>query len=269
MKASTPIGIVVCIAGIMVGAIMEGTPVGGLLNLPALSIIMGGIAGVSIATSGMEQMKLLPAYYKLAMSPVFPDIPSTVRQIVGYAEKARKEGLLALEPEIANVEDAFTRKGMQLVVDGTDPELVREVLDVEIEAMESRHRAGQKLFRDAGGYAPTIGVLGTVMGLLHVMQLLDQPQMLGPAIAGAFMATLYGVGSANVIFMPVAGRLAALTQAEVLMRTVVIEGILAIQAGENPRVVGEKLLGFVPPAQREEAAAPAPLKAVDNQAQAA
>jgi chemotaxis protein MotA len=269
MKASTPIGIVVCIVGILAGATMEGTPLGGLLNIPAMLVIFGGIAGVSIATSGMEQMKRLPTYYKLAMSPVFPDIPATVRLIVGYAEKARKEGLLALEPEIANVEDAFTKKGMQLVVDGTDPELVREVLEVEIEAMEGRHRTGQKLFKDAGGYAPTIGVLGTVMGLLHVMQLLDQPTELGPAIAGAFMATLYGVGSANVIFLPVAGRMAALTASEVLMRTVVVEGILAIQAGENPRVVSEKLLGFVPPSEREEAAGPAPLRAVDTEAQAA
>ena len=121
-----------------------------------------------------------------------------MRQLVGFAEKARKEGLLALEPAIAEVDDAFTKKGMQLTVDGTDPDLVREVLEVEIESMEARHRVGQKLFKDAGGYAPTIGVLGTVMGLLHVMQLLQTPELLGPAIAGAFMATLYGVGSANV-----------------------------------------------------------------------
>jgi chemotaxis protein MotA len=268
MKASTPIGIVVCIVGILAGASMEGTPLGGLLNIPALLVIFGGIAGVSIATSGMEYMKKIPTYFKFAMSPMFPDLPATVAQIVAYAEKARKEGLLALEPEIANIEDAFTKKGMQLVVDGTDPELVREVLEVEIETMEARHRAGQKLFKDAGGYAPTIGVLGTVMGLLHVMQLLDQPAELGPAIAGAFMATLYGVGSANVIFLPVAGRMAALTAAEVAMRTVVVEGILAIQAGENPRVVSEKLLGFVPPDERELAEA-APASAGASEAQAA
>jgi chemotaxis protein MotA len=274
MKASTPIGIVVCIGGILAGAMMEGTPMGALLNIPAALIIFGGIAGVSIATSGMDVMKLMPTLYKKAMSPDFPDQPGTVRELVGYAEKARKEGLLALEPEIAAIDDAFTKKGLQLVVDGTDPDLVREVLDVEIESMEGRHRAGQKLFKDAGGYAPTIGVLGTVMGLLHVMQLLDQPQMLGPAIAGAFMATLYGVGSANVIFMPVAGRLATLTQAEVLTRTLVIEGILAIQAGENPRVVSERLLGFLPPDEREAASGTDPahpnLRAVpDAEAQAA
>jgi chemotaxis protein MotA len=253
MKAATPIGIVVCIVGILAGASIEGTPLGGLLNIPALLIIFGGIAGVSIAANGMELMKLLPTLYKKAMTPEFPDVPQVVRQLVGYAEKARKEGLLALEPEIAAVDDPFTKKGLQLVVDGTDPELVREILDVEIESMEARHRAAQKLFKDAGGYAPTIGVLGTVMGLLHVMQLLQTPELLGPAIAGAFMATLYGVGSANVVFLPTAGRLAVLTQAEVLARTMVIEGILAIQAGENPRVVQERLLGFMAPAEREAA----------------
>jgi chemotaxis protein MotA len=265
MKAATPIGIAVGIGGILAGAAIEGTPLGGLLNIPALLIIFGGIAGVSIATSGMEKMKLVPTLYKKAMSPEPPDIPETVRRLVGYAEKARKEGLLALEPDIAQVEDQFTKKGLQLVVDGTDPDLVREVLDVEIESMEARHRAAQKVFKDAGGYAPTIGVLGTVMGLLHVMQLLDQPQMLGPAIAGAFMATLYGVGSANVVFLPVAGRLAALTQEETLCRTLVVEGILAVQAGENPRVVSERLLGFIPPAEREAAQASGPnLRAVPD-----
>ena len=192
------------------------------------------------------------------------------RWLLTYAEKARKEGLLALEPDIAQVEDEFTKKGMQLAVDGTDPELVREVLEVEIESMETRHRANQKLFKDAGGYAPTIGVLGTVMGLLHVMQLLQTPELLGPAIAGAFMATLYGVGSANIIFLPVAGRLAVLTASEALNRTLVIEGILAIQAGENPRVIAERLLGFIPPADREAAAAPgAPTLQAVPEAQAA
>jgi chemotaxis protein MotA len=258
MKAATPIGIIICIVGILAGAAMEGTPLGGLLNIPALLIIFGGIAGVSIATSGMELMKQVPSLYKKVMAAETPDIPAIVRELVGYAEKARKEGLLALEPELAAIDDVFTKKGLQLVVDGTDPELVREVLDVEIEAMEGRHRAAQKVFKDAGAYAPTIGVLGTVMGLLHVMQLLDQPQMLGPAIAGAFMATLYGVGSANVIFLPVAGRLAGLTQAEVLARTLIVEGILAIQAGENPRVVNERLLGFLAPAEREDAAQAGP-----------
>jgi chemotaxis protein MotA len=264
MKAATPIGIIVCIVGILAGASIEGTPLGGLLNIPAVLIIFGGIAGVSIATNGME-------LYKKAMSPEVPDQPAVVRQLVGYAEKARKEGLLALEPEIASVDDVFTKKGLQLVVDGTDPDLVREVLEVEIEAMEARHRAAQKLFKDAGGYAPTIGVLGTVMGLLHVMQLLDKPQLLGPAIAGAFMATLYGVGSANVIFLPVAGRLGVLTLAEVQTRTMVIEGILAIQAGENPRVIAERLLGFLAPAEREAASQSGPnLRAVpDAEAQAA
>jgi chemotaxis protein MotA len=271
MKAATPIGIIVCIVGILAGASIEGTPLGGLLNIPAVLIIFGGIAGVSIATNGMELMKLMPTLYKKAMSPEFPDQPAVVRQLVGYAETARKEGLLALEPEIASIDDVFTKKGLQLVVDGTDPDLVREVLEVEIEAMEARHRAAQKLFKDAGGYAPTIGVLGTVMGLLHVMQLLDKPQLLGPAIAGAFMATLYGVGSANVIFLPVAGRLGVLTLAEVQTRTMVIEGILAIQAGENPRVIAERLLGFLAPAEREAASQSGPnLRAVpDAEAQAA
>jgi chemotaxis protein MotA len=270
MKAATAIGIVVAMVLIAAGATMEGTQIAHLFNVPAVLIIVGGLTGVSLATSGMDLMKRLPALYKTAIGGDSPDVAAQVQLLVGYAEKARREGLLALEAELQGVEDPFMKKGLQLVVDGTDPELVREVLDVEIEAMESRHRAGQQLFKDAGAYAPTLGVLGTVMGLTHVMSNLDKPATLGPAIAGAFIATLYGVGSANVIFLPVAGRLKGLSQAEVHTRSMIVEGIMAIQAGENPRVVSEKLMGFVAPELRESAGGAPNLKAVDGgQAQAA
>src|SRR5919202_1795482 len=250
MKAATPIGIVVCIVGILAGASIEGTPLGGLLNIPAVLIIFGGIAGVSIAANGMELMKLLPTLYKKAMTPEFPDVPEVVRQLVGYAEKARKEGLLALEPEIAAVDDSFTKKGLQLVVDGTDPELVREILENEIDGMAARHRNGALPFEKAGGLAPTLGIIGTVMGLVHVLQNLSQPATLGPAISSAFIATLFGVAAANLVFLPTANKLKLLSSEEVELRTMTLEGILAIQAGDNPRVVADKLISFIPPAER-------------------
>ena len=261
MKASTPIGIVVCIVGILAGATIEGTPLGGLLNIPAILVIFGGIAGVSIATSGMDVMKLMPTLYKKAMTPEFPDHAQTVRELVGFAEKARKEGLLALEPAIAEVDDTFTKKGLQLTVDGTDPDLVRDILEAEIEGMTARHRKGAEPFDKAGGFAPTMGIIGTVMGLVHVLQNLSQPATLGPAISGAFIATLYGVGSANIVYYPVANKLKALSSEEVELRTLTLEGILAIQAGDNPRVVADKLLSFIPPSERaagdEDEGAPA------------
>ncbi len=269
MKAATAIGIVIAIAGLLLGASMEGTPLGALYNLPAMIIIFGGLIGVSLAADGFEGMKQIPVLYKKAFNAEKPDMRGKVTDIVGYAERARRDGLLALEEELDGIDDAYTRKGLQLVVDGTEPDLVREILDAEIDGMETRHRAGAKVFENAGGFAPTMGIIGTVMGLISVLQKLDQPETLGPAISGAFVATLLGVGVANVVFLPVALRLRQLSQAESEARILVQEGILAIQSGDNPRVVLEKLMSFVPPAEREDEpdeAADAPkLRAVDDQ----
>jgi len=266
MKAATAIGIVIALLGLLGGGAMEGTPLGSLFNLPAALIVIGGLLGVSIASFGMEGMKAIPGLYKKAMNAERRDLGAEVQRLVGYAERARREGLLALEPEIAEIDDPFVKKGLQLVVDGTDPELVREILEAEIDGMSARHKAGQAIFRDAGAFAPTLGIIGTVMGLISVLQKLDQPETLGPAISAAFIATLFGVASANVVFLPVALRLKGMSDAEAEARILVLEGILAIQAGDNPRVVGEKLLSFVPPAEREAASDPgAPrLEAVDG-----
>ncbi|HEX8123475.1 MAG TPA: flagellar motor protein [Solirubrobacteraceae bacterium] len=252
MKAATGIGIAIACAGLMLGATMEGTPLGSLFNVPAILIIFGGLAGATMASVGMDGMKLIPVLYKKVMSAERPDMRAQVTDLVGYAERARRDGLLALEEDLDGVEDAYTRKGLQLVVDGTDPELVREILEAEVHTMRTRHKAGAKVFESAGGFAPTMGVLGTVMGLISALQKLDQPETLGPAISGAFIATLLGVGAANVVLLPVALRLKQLSDAEVQSRVLVLEGILAIQSGDNPRVIEEKLISFVPPAERGE-----------------
>jgi chemotaxis protein MotA len=212
--------------------------------------------------------------YKKAFSGDRPEMRSQVEDLVSYAERARRDGLLALEEELEGIQDPYTRKGLQLVVDGTDPELVREILDAEIDGMRHRHKVGAKTFEIAGGFAPTMGIIGTVMGLISVLQKLDQPETLGPAISGAFIATLLGVGAANVIFLPVAYRLKSLSDSEAEARILVQEGILAIQSGDNPRVVAEKLMSFVPPAERQdeedESSADGPvLRAVDDDDQIA
>jgi chemotaxis protein MotA len=173
-----------------------------------------------------------------------------LKLLVGFAERARREGLLALDEEVAELDDEFTRKGLQLVVDGTDPELVREILENEIDGMIGRHQAAVSPFEKAGGFAPTMGIIGTVMGLVHVLENLDAPATLGPAISGAFIATLYGVGSANVVFLPTANKLKSMSAEEIELRSMTLEGILSIQAGDNPRVVADKLLSFIPPAER-------------------
>ncbi len=271
MKAGSAIGVVLGVVLLGLGAFMEGVTPMALLQISAVLIIFGGTFGATMAAFGMEGVKLIPVLLKKAMNAESFDKPGQVERLVGFADTARREGLLALEPQLDQVTDEFTRKGLQLVVDGTDQELVREILDLEIEAMESRHKLGEEVFRMASGLAPTMGVLGAVIGLIHAMSYLSQPAMLGPAIAVAFIATLMGVGSANIFFLPIATRLKQLSEWEVELRTMTIEGILSIQSGENPRMVAEKLLAFVAPAERAGVSLPGSprLQAVDGARKAA
>jgi len=268
MKANTIIGIIVAFVGLAVAATMEGSQIPAFLNIPALLLIVAGTFGATFAGTTMEHFKKAPTLYKKAFSGETYDLNEVVQQMVGFAERARREGLLALEDEIAQIDDSFTRKGLQLVVDGTDPELVREILENEIDGMAARHALGAQPFEKAGGFAPTIGIIGTVMGLVHVLQNLSAPDTLGPAISGAFIATLYGVASANLVFLPLANKLKLLSHEEQELRCLALEGILAVQAGDNPRVVADKLLAFVPPGERE-AADGAPAKSPAAVAEAA
>ena len=264
MKFGTGIGIVIACIGIAMGATMEGTNVMVVLNIPAILIVLVGTLGATIAACGLPIHIKLPKLYTKAIMPPDLDLVGRVNEIVGYAEKARRDGLLALDEAVKEIDDPFTQKGIQLVVDGTDPDLVAAVLDAENEAMRKRHAAGRAPFMQAGALAPTMGIVGTVFGLVNVMNNLNQPSTLGPLIAAAFLATLLGVGSANVVFLPVANRLKELSEQELHFREMTLEGILAIQAGDNPRVVAEKLMAYVPPSERpteeEQAAAQAAAK---------
>jgi chemotaxis protein MotA len=251
MKAATAIGIGAATAALLLSAMMEGTSPASFINISALIIIVGGTSGATLASVGMEGMKKIPALWKIVLSAEPPEYAERVSLLVSLAEQARREGLLALDAKLSEIDDEFTRKGLQLVVDGSDPALVREVLEAEIDGMMARHHEGAAPFEKAGGYAPTMGIIGTVMGLVHVLQNLAAPSTLGPAISVAFIATLMGVGAANVIFLPVASRLKAMSTQEVELRTLTLEGILSVQAGDNPRIVAEKLKSYVPPAERE------------------
>ena len=264
MKFGTGIGIVISIVGIAMGATMEGTNVMVVLNVPAILIVLVGTLGATIAACGLPAHIKVPKLFIKALMPEDLDLVGRVNEIVGYAEKARRDGLLALDEAVKEIEDPFTRKGVQLVVDGTDPDLVAAVLDAENEAMRKRHSLARAPFMQAGGFAPTMGIVGTVFGLVNVMNNLNNPSALGPLIAAAFLATLIGVGSSNVVFLPIANRLKELSEQEMHFREMTLEGILGIQAGDNPRVVAEKLMAYVPPSERptdeEQAAAAAAQK---------
>jgi len=250
MKFGTIIGILLSMAGVALGATMEGTNVMVVINIPAILIVLVGTLGATIAACGLEPHLKAPLLYKKAIMPDDLDLVGRVNELVGYAEKARRDGLLALDEAVAGIDDAYTRKGMQLVVDGTDPELVYAVLDAENEGMRKRHALARAPFTQAGGFAPTMGIVGTVFGLVNVMNNLNNPESLGPLIAAAFLATLIGVGSANIVFLPMANRLKELSEQELHFREMTLEGILGIQAGDNPRIIAEKLMAFVPPSKR-------------------
>ena len=250
MKAITAIGIIFCVVSMLVAATMEGTKIPAFFVIPAWIVVFAGTLGATMAGTTMERIKAIPSLYKIAFSPPELHFGGRVKLLVGFAERARREGLLALEDELDELDDEFAKKGLQLVVDGTDPDLVREILENEIDGMSTRHHHAANVFEKAAGYAPTMGVLGTVMSLVHVLENLSNPAILGPAISGAFIATLMGVGSANVVYFPVATKLKEISGEEAELRTLTVEGILAIQAGDNPRVVEDKLMAFVPPAER-------------------
>lgn len=218
----------------------------------AFLIVFGGTAGAMVASSGIKPFLQMPKLmiasmkYKGAMI----DKVASIRTIVGMAEKARREGLLSLEEETQTLSDPFLRKGISLVVDGTDPELVKDILESDLDAMEARHSRQAGLYMTMGGFSPTLGIIGTVMGLVHVLENLSDPGTLGPAISSAFIATFYGVSSANLVFLPIGNKLKRISHDEVHARTMLIEGVISIQAGDNPRVVEEKLRTFLDPAER-------------------
>lgn len=271
MKAATIIGIVVAMAAILMGGMLEKVSPTQLVAPAPILIVIGGTFGACMASFGMDGVKGIVSGYKKAFASEPPNLGAHVEKFVGYADTARRDGLLALESEIEQIDDPFTKKGLQLVVDGTDADDVREILELEIMSMQTRHKVPESMFRSASGFAPTMGVLGTVVSLVHVLGNLDDPSSLGPAISVAFLATLWGVGAANVIFLPVATKLKELSGAEVNEREMLIEGVLAVQRGDNPRMVAEKLMTFVPPAERDAIAQPGAgkLSAVDGEKKAA
>jgi chemotaxis protein MotA len=250
VKANTAIGIVGAIVILMVAVVMEGGNPAGLFNIPAFLIVVGGTGMAVFASTSFDRFKQIPGLYKRSFGGSQLEPRQAITEMVALAEKARRDGLLALEDDLDDVEDAYTRKGIQLVVDGTDSDLVKAILSSEIDGMAARHRQNAQLFTGAGGYAPTLGILGTVLSLVHVLENLSNPASLGHSIAGAFLATLYGVGSANLIFLPVAAKLKELSTEELLYREMLLEAILSIQAGDNPRMLAEKLETYVPPDSR-------------------
>lgn len=244
------LGFLLAIMSLAGGFMMDGGHLGALFKHTAAIIVFGGTIGATAISYSLGELKNVPKLFKIALFPKELEPAQVIDLVVSLADEARREGLLYLENRLDEIDDQFLRKGVQLVVDGTDPELVRSIMEVELFAIEERHHIGSSIFETAGGYAPTMGIIGTVMGLVHVLGNMNDPNSLGPAIAVAFMATLYGIGSANVLWLPLGAKLANLSKKETHLRQLMIEGIVSLQAGYNPILIRERLSAFLNPNNR-------------------
>ncbi len=237
-------GLVLGFAAILVGQALEGGHIGSLLQVTAFMIVIGGTVGAIMLHTPMavflRALKMAPWVFL----PPKLDAAGTIQKILNWSQVARKEGLLGLEATAESERDAFARKGVQLLVDGTEPEAIRKILEVEIGAKEHLDLAAAKTFEGMGAYSPTIGIIGAVMGLIHVMENLSDPSKLGSGIAVAFVATIYGVGAANLVLIPIANKLKSHVQSQTQFREMIIEGLVSIAQGENPRAIESKLKGY-------------------------
>jgi chemotaxis protein MotA len=239
------IGISVALAGIFGGQLLEGGYLGSLLQGAAFLIVLGGTAGAVMVQSPTRVFVRGVRMAKWVVLPPDSAPQNMIAAILSWSQSARKEGLLSLEQQAQAAVDAFARKGLNLLVDGVEPEKLREAMEVEITSFEEYHRQAARIWEAAGGYAPTIGILGAVLGLIHVMENLSDPARLGGGIAVAFVATIYGVGLANLVFLPVANKLKALIARQVLLREILVDGLVAIASGEHPRMIETRLLGYI------------------------
>ncbi|MFW5781947.1 MAG: motility protein A [Candidatus Muiribacteriaceae bacterium] len=246
------------IIGLILGSVLIasgiGIEIGSFIDVPSILIVFGGSMGGVFISFSLPQMKMLPGIIKKVFIVEEHNPMESISSLVSFAEKARREGLLALEDDVEKVEDAFFKKGIQLVVDGTDPDLVRRILETEIEYLETRHDNGKDMIQKLGDLAPAFGMIGTLIGLIKMLKNLDDPSSLGPGMAVALITTFYGAVGANFIFIPMATKLGNKSGDEIIVKYIMLEGLLSIQAGDNPRIVEEKLKAFLPPAMRQQEA---------------
>jgi chemotaxis protein MotA len=250
MDKATLIGLFLAIGAIVGGQVLEGGALHSIIQFTAAVIVFGGTFGaVFISYPFQDVVSGLKAIKTILKEPLL-DPHQIIGQITSYANKARKEGILSLEKEIRSVGNSFMAKALTMAVDGIEPHIIREAMESELEYLNEYGKVNSRIFRSAGGYAPTIGILGAVLGLIQVMENLDNPNKLGAGIAVAFVATVYGVGSANLLFLPFATKLENRHRHEMIINEMILEGVVAVSTGENPRLIEEKLLSFLSEAQK-------------------
>ena len=249
MDKATLVGLVLAIGGVLLGLMLEGGNLGQVIQPTAALIVFGGTLGAILIQYPLAVA--LGAFRRAAQVFVEPgqDAQSTIELLVKYANLARREGIISLDKELATIHEPFLRRALMLAVDGTDPQELRKIMELELDNKEEQEEKIPQFFESAGGFSPTIGIIGAVLGLIQVMQHLDKIDEVGKGIAVAFVATLYGVGAANLILLPASGKLKIRIRGEQIIREMTIEGVVSILEGMNPRILEAKLLGFLTKAQ--------------------
>ncbi len=251
MDLATFIGLIVAFGAVAGSFLLEGGQLDSLFLLPPILIVLGGTLGATTITTSIQTIIQIPHYLKIAAFGRSHPFNDSIEAIVRLADKARRQGILGLEADLKQLTDPFFRKAVQLVIDGTEVTTLREILETEIASIEERHRRGIVFFQKAGGFSPTMGILGTVLALIHAFGNVSDASSMATRIASAFIATLWGVGLANLLFLPISDKLRLRHEEETAHLELMMEGVLAIQSGENPRYVRTRLVSFVDPRNRQ------------------
>lgn len=254
MDPATLGGIAIAFGFVILSIFMEGSTPMSVVLLPPMILVIGGTIGAGIASSTLRDVIRTVSTLSHWLLFKHPDSEATVQTVVGLADRARREGLLSLEDAAKSVDDEFLRDGLQAAIDGTDPDDLRDMLEAKIASKKAADKVSTKFFANMGGYAPTVGIIGTVVSLVHVLENLANPEQLGHMIGAAFVATLWGLLTANLMWLPISARIARVSELEVAHMEMIVEGLLAIQSGANPRLVGQRLRSLMPPGTVKEAA---------------
>jgi chemotaxis protein MotA len=251
MDVTTVVGLM--LAFVLLGWSLSagGSDIGLFMDAPSMVMVLGGTIAVTLVNFRSGDLRGITRVMTRAVLFRLPSPSQEIERIISYANLARKEGLLALEAKLQEVDDRFFAKGIQLVIDGFSADTVRDIMDLELSWQHQRHAAGKKMLDQMGAMAPAFGMIGTLVGLVQMLANLSDPTMIGAGMAKALLTTFYGAVLANVVFIPLAGKLDVRAKEESLLRELMIEGIVAIQSGEKPQLIKEKLKGFLPPSSRE------------------
>ena len=252
MDIATLVGVIVAFGLVIAACLMDGSSITWFVNYPSLMIVGGGVIGATLLAYPLKDVLGVVNVVKNVLFAKEQTPGALISLLVSFAQKARREGILSFEATVKELEDPFLKKGLQLAIDGMESSAIEEILTTEVKFVENRHKIGSDIFMSMGAFAPAVGMLGTIIGLIQMLMNMSDPSAIGAPMAVALLTTFYGTMAANLMFIPIATKLRRRSSQEVLIKRMVIEGVLSIQLGDNHRIVEQKLKAFLPPALREE-----------------